>query len=1188
MERALDIEVLSDAIGNHAALPDASELQRLIADLEVALVIREPQIPPDVLRAAWYLHGVASSDGAYQLYSPVRQRRAFTVSAHIFDLAVSNPDLPRTTQLEYGFASAIGYMRGRLEPNATAMYRRLQHLLLSDEPIERHTNTLALEAGLALVGLQTRELFSLFRAWRLSLAGLASRVGLDNLGGTGFGTAEAVVLGAEDLLFYLAFGTATRLTGARQRLVAATRGEAGPEDVDGRWVASHLLSLTDEVSAGSMWTILPPTIPNVVKQAFCFASPPILTLWEPQRELVSGSPSPFDESTRRLILSVPTSAGKTLVGQLLMVSHLAMSNSSVCYVAPTRSLGREVRRAIAGRLRIIQKEVGAEQPDFALTGDLLEALSRAIARILGDPTGVGDPPDVDVMTPERLAHLLREDPTQVLARYGLFMFDEAQLIGEAGRGLTMESLLAFLHWRTVNTGHRIVLLSAAMGNAGQLMTWLTADAGHRLQTSEWRGPRRLHAVFTTEPDWNRESRTASRSRDFPERITYPLNGQIRLRIASGLQSRRLVITQPVGQLTFKGTPDGRRGPRDAAMTTPVYKSAAQMVAALGHAGSVLVVTSTRDAARRMAEELARIVPASSEVTPLVDFARLRLGDAHPLVSTLRSGVAFHHAALPTDILESLEDGLRDDRIKYLTCTSTLTEGVNLPVRTVIIAETRYAGQPEDAQIRGARLVNALGRAGRAGRETEGWLVLVRADRPRPGDFELLNPSQAELEVRSQLATDSALAELAAFEEVLRQSEDAIFQATGRIADFVAYVWFVLAAEEQLEKTVEAADVRGALAATLGFQQLPVETQARWLSVAEATRAAYAQSDTGRRRAWAKSGTSIGTARTLDGLAEDLVEVIFSNTDRDPAPMSVEGCLDVLRAVSTLERLLQLPERPSDWSFRMTRSGLSAEVAVDIGDCLAAWLQGATLNSLAEQFLSDVPDESWRIEQLVDAVTAHFEHFLSWTISSLVELVNQRMEALETNLKLCPPFGVFIRNGVDTDEAVGLMLAGVRSRGLANRVVNQARQDGNLADIRAWLSTMSVNDWRVKFEATASEVLDLLDLTRTRRRSALRTLLQEGIAELALNPNAWREILLPAQPEGITSEAQSISVVVSEVGEDPSPRRLGVYLANNSLVDLVATSSYTDVHAIIDTGLPVATTVEGPAESPILRFRLAES
>ena len=92
-----------------------------------------------------------------------------------------------------------------------------------------------------------------------------------------------------------------------------------------------------------------------------------------------------------MVLSVPTSGGKTLLAQMLALEHLARADRGVCYVAPTRSLGREVRRAMANRVRILQKETGSDQPDFPTLADLLDAM---------DDT----PADVEVVT---AASLLR-------------------------------------------------------------------------------------------------------------------------------------------------------------------------------------------------------------------------------------------------------------------------------------------------------------------------------------------------------------------------------------------------------------------------------------------------------------------------------------------------------------------------------------------------------------------------------------------------------------------------------------------------------------------------------------------------------------------------------------------------------------------------------------------------------------
>ena len=105
---------------------------------------------------------------------------------------------------------------------------------------------------------------------------------------------------------------------------------------------------------------------------------------------------------------------------MLVLAELASSDQSVCLIAPQRSLVREIRRALLPRVRALRKRMSRDLPDF---------LADFAADVLDE-----DPPDVDVMTPERFAAMLRADPEAVLARYGLFVFDEAHLVGDRGVG----------------------------------------------------------------------------------------------------------------------------------------------------------------------------------------------------------------------------------------------------------------------------------------------------------------------------------------------------------------------------------------------------------------------------------------------------------------------------------------------------------------------------------------------------------------------------------------------------------------------------------------------------------------------------------------------------------------------------------------------------------------------------------
>ncbi len=119
--------------------------------------------------------------------------------------------------------------------------------------------------------------------------------------------------------------------------------------------------------------------------------------------------------------------------------------------------------------------------------------------------------------------------------------------------------------------------------------------------------------------------------------------------------------------------------------------------------------------------------------------------------------------------------------------------MNLPVRTVVIATTEYDGQDPAFRMTAAQLLNAVGRAGRAGKESEGWIVLALQKNLSGARFDRLTPGPDELEVRSTVAKPAALDALAEAEALVAQTQDAILQLTPdqETGGFVNYVWFIL-------------------------------------------------------------------------------------------------------------------------------------------------------------------------------------------------------------------------------------------------------------------------------------------------------------------------------------------------------------------------------------------------------------
>jgi superfamily II DNA/RNA helicase len=1166
VERALDLRLLTAALGGRTGIPSAEELQALMAEMEVQLFLSRPELDPQLLDAGWYLHGVASVDSARERYSPQRQRQAFAVSAHIFDLALQQSGWSPAEQLSLGFAAAIGYRRGGRDPNAAAIMNLLRDLIVFDPPVAAHADTLPLEAGLAFLGFQTRTLFAWFGTWRRQLQALARESALDDLSSTMFGPGQLIVLGADDLLTYFTDGNRRILERGRARLFRVIEGDDMPEDLHARWVAAHLLALADEADAGSLWNpnVIPPDVPPLVRRAFTVGTPAVLTLWEPQRDLLTGERSPFDPDVRRMVLAVPTSGGKTLLAQLLAVEQLERTDRAVCYVAPTRSLCREVRHAMNSRVRILQKETGTDKPDFP-SGlyDVLDLLDYL------DP---GPPPDVEVMTPERLANLLRHDAQGVLRRFGMFIFDEAQHVKESGRGFVLESTIAMLDYLTHDTEHRLVLISAAMGNAGAIASWISPSGQTPLlHESAWRGPRRLHAVFTTQAKFDQTTVEENpRARKWPYVHTTELTGLIRLRLADG-NTARLTTTEDTGwRLVRKATSPDRypdQIQRDGA-STPLYKIAADMTGLLGHAGSVLIVANTRAQARQLAECLAEAGQERPALAATVDFVRGQLGADHPLVQTLRGGVGFHHAGLPTEVQEALEQAIREDILPYLTCTSTLTDGVNLPVRTVVIYDTTYEGQPEDVRLRGARLVNAIGRAGRAGKETEGWIVLTRAAAPRESDFKDLDPDADTLAVTSSLTTEDALEELAALEQQLRTDEDAIFRSDGQATtSFISFVWLMLTIEEERGSEPGAVDIDAIADSTLAAFQSPT-VRAGLRRVGRAVQKGYQAADTTARRRWPRTGTSVGSARVIDRLASRIVRTIVSRAQsgRDD---DLGDPRFLLQFPLMLQTLLELSEAPT-WRFRTTTRG--GDISTDPAAVLHDWLRGVELAQLAETHLAAVPAASWRIEQMVDAVTSHFEHYLSWTVGAVVELVNLQLADCDISAPVCPELGGYIRYGVDDPHALILMTSGIRSRRLAHTIARDLPDElpRSPDSLRDFIAPIGVAGWRDRYSATASEILDMLEFARLRRRSLLRALLENGTVDVEL-------------PE-LSRGGKFRRLTVEFLRGIPQPAPLVVY-DGDEMIATIASQDHADVNEILDTGLGTSLAINPGADPPTLTVTL---
>ncbi|MGH9186416.1 MAG: DEAD/DEAH box helicase, partial [Acidimicrobiales bacterium] len=235
-----------------------------------------------------------------------------------------------------------------------------------------------------------------------------------------------------------------------------------------------------------------------------------------------------------------------------------------------------------------------------------------------------------VMTPEKLAAHLRNEPERMRRDFSLFLIDEAHLLGDAERGWVLESALGFLHDATLSSPHRIILLSAAIGKRAHVSSWLSldgvaAEAFHH----DWRGPRRAHALFGTAPDWDKAEVAEPRRRGGLVRQLVPLHGTIHIRTAPG-KHHSLRTTEPIGTLALTRRGVGEKWKRDSSKSDAAYRIRARMATVLAQQGSVLIVEPTKLGAQRTAIAIADLMDEDDpECAALVALATTRLGAAHP-------------------------------------------------------------------------------------------------------------------------------------------------------------------------------------------------------------------------------------------------------------------------------------------------------------------------------------------------------------------------------------------------------------------------------------------------------------------------------------------------------------------------------------------------------------------------------
>nr|XP_045004351.1 DNA polymerase theta [Jaculus jaculus] len=403
---------------------------------------------------------------------------------------------------------------------------------------------------------------------------------------------------------------------------------------------------------------------------------------------------------KNLVYSAPTSAGKTLVAELLILKRVLEMRKKALLILPFVSVAKEKKYYLQG----LFQEVGIKVDGYMGSTS---------------PTGPFSSVDIAVCTIERanglINRLIEENQMDLL---GMVVVDELHMLGDPHRGYLLELLLTKICYITqksascqadsaspLSNAVQIIGMSATLPNLALVASWLNAELYH----TDFRPVPLLesikigNSVYDSSMKLVREFQPMLQVKGDDDHIvslcyeTICDNHSVLLFCPSKKWCEKLadIIAREFYNLHHQ--PEGLAGPSEF---TPVI---------LEHKGLLEVINQLKRSPSGLDSVLQKTVPW---------------------------GVAFHHAGLTFEERDIIEGAFRQGLIRVLAATSTLSSGVNLPARRVIIRTPIFSGRTLDILA----YKQMVGRAGRKGVDTVGESILVCKNSEKSKGIALLQGS----------------------------------------------------------------------------------------------------------------------------------------------------------------------------------------------------------------------------------------------------------------------------------------------------------------------------------------------------------------------------------------------------------------------------------------------------------------
>jgi len=402
-------------------------------------------------------------------------------------------------------------------------------------------------------------------------------------------------------------------------------------------------------------------------------------------------------------LQMPTSSGKTSLCEIIVYNEIVYNRRKVLLLAPYRALASELNYSF--------------RKSFNTLGVTVKTLYGGHTPTREEKAEI-DNVDLLICTPEKFMAIENHIPN-LHELFSTVICDEGHLLDDEQRGLNYELLLAKLKKnKNGSLPKKYIYISAIIPNLESINQWLGGDEDTIIK-SNYR-PTQLTYSFLVEKGTDKNKTFALETHSKKNNLlNFTIEGVLSV---NQDYKYRNPITKRINTYGFK-----------------TYKAKAASIALRSlNNGSVAIYTPQKgdDGVKGLAEEIinqinllhfanTETLSHQDELNLLIYFEEI-FGQDYILTKSINYGFAIHHGDLPQFVREIIEMCIRDKVIPLVICTNTLAEGVNLPIKTIVLHTIKRFDYKLERKvtIRKRDIKNIIGRAGRAGKETEGIVISV--------------------------------------------------------------------------------------------------------------------------------------------------------------------------------------------------------------------------------------------------------------------------------------------------------------------------------------------------------------------------------------------------------------------------------------------------------------------------------